>query len=382
LALDAGIEIQGHRGTRGSDLRARSGLRAALDLGTPTLEFDLSLIADGGAVVWHDARLEAPKCAGPRRRRHRPGDRETGRLKKWRCDGLLSARFPEQRREVGPVSREFAAARHVNAFSPVTLRELLDFLELYGRKHPNAAPPKLNIETKPLRGGRRRTTARAPPGHARGNLVGSALDPAELRTSRVSGQARSPPSRSSRVGPPRAAANVVRSGGFENLALSPDGTTLFTRCWRKPLDASRELVAFSFDLSRREFTGVAFASRSTRARWPSVTSPMVVSDLGPGPGAGRHGRQTRRVQAIDRLWTFPRGAGGVASRHQVADLMKLETRGRRRLTFPFWTPEGVTTMPDRRIAIVADNNYPFGRARHPDSGVPDETELILLGESK
>jgi glycerophosphoryl diester phosphodiesterase len=391
LALDAGIEVQGHRGARG--LRPESTLPAfelALELGTPTLEFDLSLIADGGAIVWHDARLAAPKCTGPR-----DGglDLRTARLeevKKWRCDGLLSERFPEQRREAGPVTREFidpSTPLGVNGvsvhpersrggpFTPVTLRELLDFLEAWGRKHPNATPPRLNIETKSFLPGdvdalraHVLATLKGTPWEARATL--QSFDFASL------GAGPLPTVALFEGGPSAAPANVGRSGGFENLALSSDGTTLHAML-EKPLAATRELHAFAFDLARREFTGLAF-------RFPLHPRAVAVGDM--MMASATSGLALERddtdgdATAYKRLIGFelPSQRGGLVKRTEVADLMKLVTRDGGDFTFPFWTIEGVTVLPDRRIAIVADNNHPFGRARHPDSGVPDETELILL----
>ncbi|MDP1821682.1 MAG: esterase-like activity of phytase family protein [Archangium sp.] len=387
LALDAGVEVQGHRGARG--LRPESTLPAferALELGTPTLEFDLSLIADGGALVWHDARLDGPKCSGPRDGGIELRTARLEELKRWRCDGLLSQRFPEQRREVGPVTREFVEARRAKrgpstplgvngAFSPVTLRELLDFLEAWGRAHPNAASPRLNIETKGFVPG----DVEALRAHVLATLKGT---PWETRATLQSfdfaslGAGPLPTVALFEGGPPSAPANVGRSSGFENLALSSDGTTLYAML-EKPLDATRELHAFSFDLARREFTGLAF-------RFPLDARAVAVGDV--TMVSATSGLALERDDtdgdptAYKRLIGFelPTQRGAVVKRTEVADLMKLVTRDGGAFTFPFWTIEGVTVLPDRRIAIVADNNHPLGRARHPDSGVPDETELILL----
>lgn len=377
LALDAGIDVQGHRGARG--LRPESTLPAferALELGTPTLELDLSRLGDGGALVWHDARLEAPKCTGPRDGGIEISTSRLEDLQKWRCDGLLTARFPEQRRDVGPLTREFVTARRTTPFTPVTLRELLDFLELWGRKHPSAAPPRLNIETKGFSPGdveRLRAqvlaTLAGTPWEARSTL--QSFDFASLGAGPI------PTVALFEGGPPSGVANVARSSGFENLALSADGTTLYAML-EKPLDASRELVAFGFDLSRREFTGVAF-------RFPLDPRAVAVGDItmvDATSGLALERDDTEgSPRGYKRLIGFqlPAERGGLVSRHEVADLLQLVTRDGGAFAFPFWTIEGVTVLPDRRIAIVADNNYPFGRARHPDSGVPDETELILLG---
>jgi glycerophosphoryl diester phosphodiesterase len=376
LALDAGVEVQGHRGARG--LRPESTLPAferALELGTPTLEFDLSLIADGGALVWHDARLDAPKCSGPRDGGLELRTARLAEVKQWRCDGLLSQRFADQRREVGPVTKTFVAARRSSPFTPVTLRELLDFLEAWGGQHPNAAPPRLNIETKGFVPG----DVEALRAHLLATLEGT---PWEARSTLQSfdfaslGAGPLPTVALFEGGPPAAVANVNRSSGFENLASSPDGATLYAML-EKPLDDTRVLHAFAFDLSRREFTGLAF-------RFPLDPRAVAVGDLvmvSSTSGLALERDDTDGdPKAYKRLVAFqlPAQPGGLVKRHEVADLMKLVTADGGAFTFPFWTIEGVSVLPDRRIAIVADNNHPFGRARHPDSGVPDETELILL----
>jgi len=145
----------------------------------------------------------------------------------------------------------------------------------------------------------------------------------------------------------------------------------------KPLDGGRELNAYAFDLGKREFTGLAF-------RFPLDARAVAVGDItlfSATSGLALERDDTDgRPDAYKRLVGFelPATFGGLVKRTEVADLMKLTTPDGGTFTFPFWTIEGVTTLRDGRVAIVADNNYPFGRARHPDSGVPDETELILL----
>ncbi len=59
-----GLNIQGHRGSRG--LRPESTLPAfevALDLMVTTLELDLHLTSDDQVVIWHDEELWAEKCS-------------------------------------------------------------------------------------------------------------------------------------------------------------------------------------------------------------------------------------------------------------------------------------------------------------------------------
>jgi hypothetical protein len=82
-----------------------------------------------------------------------------------------------------------------------------------------------------------------------------------------------------------------------------------------------------------------------------------------------------------RLVAFelPAKRGDLVTRQDLVDLVNVPARDGGVIHFDFWTPEGVTRLPDGRIAVIADNNFPFGRARAAsDSGVADETELLLL----
>lgn len=528
--------VQGHRGARG--LRPEStlpGFELALELGVGTLELDLTLISDGGAIIWHDPSLEAPKCfpaeaqraedsgtqmprasgergppapdtdvpsrttsamtprsaepsretassvnaatspqasraaglsrettstdaaprsAEPSRETASTGSvnatspptvfatssaprsaepsRETAstgsvnakssaprsamtsarglpspqpsfppnvvapggfaqgerglrlvtasleEVRRWRCDGLLPERFPAQRREVGPLTTQFVVAGRVpHAFAPLTLRDLLDFLEFRARRLPGAPLPRLNIETKGHRPGEA-TRLRQ---HLLDTVVGTPWESrVTLQSFDFSSLARGPLPTIALVdgAPSGARAQVPRSGGFEGLAASIDGGTLYALL-EKPLpeDGAHELRAYAFDPVEQAFTGLAF-------RFPLDPRAVAVGDLtmlsaSAGLALERDDSEGK-ADGYNRLIGFelPARAGEAVRRFEVADLLRVPARDGGTLSFPFWTIEGLTRLPDGRVAIIADDNFPFGRARHPDSGVPDETELLLL----
>lgn len=169
---------------------------------------------------------------------------------------------------------------------------------------------------------------------------------------------------------------VKRSSGFENLAITPDGATLYAML-EKPLGDSRELLAFSFDLRQRTFGPLAF-------RFGLDPRAVAVGDI--ALLDARHGVALERDDSDGRAdgykrlirFTLPAHAGGLVERAELADLVRLPRADGGRFAFSFWCIEGVASLPDGRVAIVNDNNYPFGRARHPDSGVPDDSELIIV----
>jgi hypothetical protein len=52
--------------------------------------------------------------------------------------------------------------------------------------------------------------------------------------------------------------------------------------------------------------------------------------------------------------------------------------GGERFALPFVTIESLLALPGERLLVLNDNNYPFGRGRHPGSDAPDDSELVLL----
>jgi glycerophosphoryl diester phosphodiesterase len=134
------FDIQAHRG--GLGLRSESTLSSfgnAIRLGVTTLELDLQITEDGQAVVTHDRRVTASKCADTAPAT--PGDPEfpyvgkyvntltLAQVKTLDCGSKKLADFPDA--VLSPGSRM------------PTLREVFDLVKRY-----KADDVKLNIETK------------------------------------------------------------------------------------------------------------------------------------------------------------------------------------------------------------------------------------------
>jgi glycerophosphoryl diester phosphodiesterase len=49
-----------------------------------------------------------------------------------------------------------------------------------------------------------------------------------------------------------------------------------------------------------------------------------------------------------------------------------------RFQMPFFTIESVALLPNGRLLVVNDNNYPFGLGRKKAGGRPDDTEWVVL----
>ncbi len=394
------FDVQGHRGARG--LRPENTLpafEAALELGVTTLELDLTATRDG-AVVWHDPTLSAPKC----REALALAQTTSAQLHRARCDGVNPSQYPDQRvGPVGPVTLDFVKRGVVsNPYAPLALKTLLDFVARFETLHPERKRVRLNVETKInapqdvvslTRHVGQTVAALGPDWQERVTLQSfdwASLELAAREFPWLATVALIEPSapdeaRRRHLGLPwpvqteTAGPDVRRSGGFENLAMSPDGNTLYAML-EKPLagSAARELLAFAFDLGHHEFhEGVAFRfalhPRATAVGDFTLISPSTGYALERDDSDGALDGYKHLIQ-----FTLSPTAGQAARRTGDVDLLRLPQTDGGTFAFPYFCIEGVTSLGPGHLAVVNDNNFPFGRGRHPDSGVPDDTELIHL----
>lgn len=123
------IEIQGHRGARGS--RPENTLPSfefALDVGVDSIETDIHLTADAVPVLVHDAWLGPEICPG------RPRVRELtfAQLRQFRVAGNPDPRrFPEQQAVITPVAELFARQRGMEPYAVPTLADFFAFVVAY-----------------------------------------------------------------------------------------------------------------------------------------------------------------------------------------------------------------------------------------------------------
>lgn len=373
--LDAGRDLQGHRGARGlAPEETRAAFEAGLRAHVTTLELDLTATSDGAPVVWHDPVVGPPKCRGTPDGGFVAPRTSLATLRKAAiCDRALP---------------EFPAQVVLKSPAPYRLLTLDDVL---------AFPARLNVEAKVHGTGApgddpavlaryvANTVAAADAG-ARVTLQSfdwRALTTAHeaapwLQTVALFGKSNALAAAETRAGlgwPQVDDAPVVpRSGGFEDLALSADGRTLYAML-EKPVDGSRECLAFAFDLASRRFTHVAF-------RYPLDARATAVGDLTMEDATHGYALERddteRKTDGFKRLVRFslPAQPGGPVTKETAADLLDLATPDGGRFAFPFWTLEGVAVLPGGRVAIVNDNNLPFGRGRSETA--PDDTELIVV----
>lgn len=189
----------------------------------------------------------------------------------------------------------------------------------------------------------------------------------------------------------RAAANLGGSRGFEGMAISPDGTTLYTMLEGGLLDDATpgRLLIQPFDIASMSYTGEFFfypLSIPTNAIGELTAindTQFLVIERDNNQGVNS---AFKRVFLIDLNMV---GEDGVTlSKTLVADLLAIyDANGLTTAAegvvgfgpifrFPFQTIESVYPIDADTLLLVSDNNYPFSNGRRP--GVPDDNEFILI----
>jgi hypothetical protein len=209
---------------------------------------------------------------------------------------------------------------------------------------------------------------------------------------------------------------VRRSGGYEGMALTPDGQTLWAML-EQPIFAPNSdqaegqfLRVLEFSVPRMEWTGrtVRFrlepgASAIGDFNFIDATRALVIErDNGEGdpalacPQGQQPTRQApcfplpARVKRVTLMDMTQTDSDGFVRKIGHIDLMAIgdpeglaRQRGdmpakapRDRFTFPFFTIENVAMVDEDHIIVGNDNNLPFSGGRHFFRA--DDNELILL----
>jgi len=204
---------------------------------------------------------------------------------------------------------------------------------------------------------------------------------------------------------------VSRTGGFEGMAATPDGSRIWAMLEKPLLDAKgqaegRFLHVLAFDPAAARWTG-------TSVKYPLEKETAAIGDLNmidatralvierddgqgdparccaPGvnpPGCFENPARFKRVYVVDFAQL---DANGFAKKLAYIDLMDIKDpknlarqtgdRGvgqEGRLSFPFFTIEMVAMVDATTIMVGNDNNLPFSAGRFLHR--PDDNEFILL----
>lgn len=205
--------------------------------------------------------------------------------------------------------------------------------------------------------------------------------------------------------------DVPRSGGFEGMAATPDGSRIWAML-EKPLlgkngqPEGRFLHVLAFDAAAARWTGssVKYALEKEAVSIGDLnmidTSRALVIERDDGqgdpgracdpgstpPGCFENPARFKRIYLVDFAQL---DASGFARKLAYIDLMDIEdpdNRARRkgdigqnregRFIFPFYTIETVAMVDATTIMVGNDNNLPFSAGRYLNR--PDDNEFILL----
>lgn len=130
------IEVQGHRGTRGTmPENTLPAFIEAIVAGTDVLELDLHITSDGAVVIYHDFFVRPDLCIqknGALIEKKLIREMSLSAIKELDCGSKIDPAFPEQ---VPVPGTEIP-----------TLQELFDCIK--GMQHPNAQKIRFNLELK------------------------------------------------------------------------------------------------------------------------------------------------------------------------------------------------------------------------------------------
>ncbi|MEU5722651.1 esterase-like activity of phytase family protein [Micromonospora sp. NPDC047738] len=181
---------------------------------------------------------------------------------------------------------------------------------------------------------------------------------------------------------PAGSPNLGSSKGFEGMALSPDGRTLF------PLlegtvagDPAGALRLNEFDLAAGAYTGrrwIYQLDAPSHAIGDAISVDQNRLLVIERDGAEGDAAKVKKIYLADKR---DRDRDGRLDKTLVADLLDIADPRRlggsgETFRFPFTTIEDVVILDDRTLAVLNDNNFPFSSGRNP--GRPDNNEFITI----
>ena len=189
--------------------------------------------------------------------------------------------------------------------------------------------------------------------------------------------------------PPGKPATLPRSRGFEGMALSPDGTTLYPMLEGALFDSEAGLNIYTFNIKDRKFENSHADEPSYRYRLDENATAIGDFTLFSATGGLVIERDSKQgneavVKRIYKVDFEQVDADGYLHKTLLVDLLNindphdLNQDGQTIFSFPFWTIEGLVVMDRTTLVIANDNNYPLGGARESRPSEPDNTEFILL----
>ncbi len=172
------------------------------------------------------------------------------------------------------------------------------------------------------------------------------------------------------------------SQGFEGLAISPDGQTLYLLLKGIVFgDPATSLRIYQFDVQLQQYKGLFGYYRleePSHAIGDFTTvnqNEYLVIERDNNQGSAAKFRKIFKVDLSQK------DADGFVAKEEVVDLLKvgdlydLDGNGNNKLAFPFQITEDILVLDAKTLLVANENNYPLATRRPP---VVDNKEFLIL----
>jgi len=189
---------------------------------------------------------------------------------------------------------------------------------------------------------------------------------------------------------PGEAPSLAASGGFEGMAIAPNGKTLYPMLEKAVAgDDPRTRRIYEFDIRSRSYAETVYRYR-VEAEGNAIgdltaldRNRLLVIERDNAQGIAA---QFKRIFVVDLRATDD---NGFLRKREVLNLLQIRDPDRISLparpgdiglgdpfAFPFVTIESVLPLGGNRLLVINDNNFPFSLGRNP--ALPDDTEFIVV----
>ncbi|ESA33965.1 glycerophosphoryl diester phosphodiesterase [Leptolyngbya sp. Heron Island J] len=181
------------------------------------------------------------------------------------------------------------------------------------------------------------------------------------------------------------AANLASSRGYEGMAFSPDGTTLYPMLEGTVFgDPAGSVRIYEVDVATSEFTDlVGFYQLDVPNHAIGDLTPINDNEFLVIERDGRQG-EAAEFKKIFKIDFSDVDDAGFVAKEEVVDLLNindpndLNGDGETTFSFPFVTIEDVLVLDETTILVANDNNYPFSIGRDFSGEAIDNNEIIQL----
>lgn len=188
---------------------------------------------------------------------------------------------------------------------------------------------------------------------------------------------------------------IRASRGFEGMAISPDGNTLYPMlegALRADPDTRRRII-YEFDVRERRYTGKTWQYQVDAPNPDAVIGDFTAVTRNRFILIERDDFQgiealQKKIYRIDLRTT---DSNGFVTKQLVLDLLDIpdpdgislparpdEFGVGNPFSFPLQSVESLALLSGDRILIANDNNYPFSDGRWIGRDKPDDTEMIIV----